>query len=400
MKTRAFRYLWVGQALANGGDVFFIAAVIAATYEWTHSPFMMSIIPVVMTFSRFVSSVLAPLILDRFHLKNLLFHSQMLKTVLMGVTAVILFNGLGNIPFLFLLVGSVAFLDGWALPARNSFVPSIVRREDLMGANGFLSTIDQAVQFSAWAVGGILVSFAGEGWTIVLSGAIFLASSFMMYSLPMYGAGIPLKKSRELNPAGEMAEGWAEIWKSSKLRNIFIIYATESAATAVWAAAILYVYTDQQLGKGVEWWGFINSAFFIGLIGAGVMLLKTHRLFSANIYKWLPSALICTSVATLLFGFTGIAALSLVFSIIFGFFDGLKVILLQTAVQHIVSPEKLRKVFAVQGAVTTLLFGIFTLAAGFFSGKFGVVPVFAVSAVLLMIAVIPANKLKTEIMDN
>jgi MFS family permease len=397
MKTKAFRYLWVGQALANGGDVFFIVAIIAAIFEKTHSPFLMSIIPVVITFSRFISSVIAPLVLDRFHLKNLLFFSQLSKTILMAILSLTLFSGLANLTLLFVLVSSVAFLDGWALPARNSFVPSIVRREDLMGANGFLSTIDQAVQFSAWAVGGMLVAFAGEEWTLVLTAVLFLASSLMMYSLPMLGGGIPIRAEHEMKLTEKMAEGWTDIWRNPKLRNIFFVYAIEAAATVVWIAAILYIYVDLQLSRGEEWWGFINGAFFIGLIGAGVLLLKTHRLFSGNVYRWLPPALVCTSLATLFFGLTSIAVLSLVFSAIFGFFDGLKVILLQTAVQHSVSPEKLGKVFAVQGAVTTLIFGIFSLLAGYFSEAFGLTHVFVASAVLLMTAVIPASALKEKL---
>ncbi|MGD7022815.1 MFS transporter [Rossellomorea vietnamensis] len=397
MKTQAFRYLWIGQALANGGDVLFIVAVIAAVFNITESALMMSIIPVVITFSRFISSVIAPLILDRFHLKNLLFYSQCFKTALLVVLSLLLFLKTGNLLAVFLLVCCVAFLDGWALPARNAFVPSIVRREDLMGANGFLSTVDQAVQFSAWAFGGILVAFAGVEWTLVLTSFLFLASSLMMFSLPLNSAGIPMKQEKELSFAAKMAEGWGDIWRSSRLRNIFFIYAIESAATVVWIAAILYIYVDQQLGRGEEWWGFINGAFFIGLIAAGVLLLKTHRFFSGDIYRWLPVALLFTSMATLFFGLTSIALLSLIFSVVFGFFDGMKVILLQTAVQHSVSPERLGKVFAAQGAVTTLIFGLFSLGAGFFTEQFGIESVFIVSAILLLLAVIPAVRLKGKL---
>ncbi|MGM0846319.1 MAG: MFS transporter [Bacillota bacterium] len=400
MKTQAFRYLWVGQALANGGDVLFIVAIISAIFDKTGSALMMSIIPVVITFSRFISSVMAPLILDRFHLKNLLFYSQVFKTVLMGILSLLLFVDAGSLLVVFLLVSSVAFLDGWALPARNAFVPSIVRREDLMGANGFLSTVDQAVQFSAWAFGGILVAFAGVEWTLILTACLFSVSSLMMYSLPMYSTGVSMKPEKDQNFAAKMAEGWEDIWRNSKLRNIFFIYAIESAATVVWIAAILYIYVDVQLGRGEEWWGYINGAFFIGLIAAGVLLLKTHRLFSVNVYRWLPLALIFASLATMFFGLTSIAFLSLLFSVIFGFFDGMKVILLQTAVQQSISPEKLGKVFAAQGALTTLIFGMFSLGAGYFTEKYGVQPVFIVSAILLLLAVIPARFLQVKLTEG
>ena len=394
MKTQAFRYLWAGQALANAGDVFYIVAIIAALYEDTHSPFVVSFVPVVITFSRFISSVLAPLVLDRFHLKNLLFYSQLSKTVLLAVLAIALFANLESFYWVFLLAGAVAFLDGVALPARNAFVPSIVRREDLMGANGFLSTVDQGVQFSAWAIGGVIVAAAGEEWTMAMTTLLFLASSFMMYSLPMSADNIPLKGNKDSKLAAKLTEGWGDVWKNSLLKNIFFLYAIEAAASVVWIAAILYVYVENQLQRGEEWWGFINSAFFIGLIAAGFLLLKVHRIFSDNLYRWLFLAIISCSLAALSFGVTNVAVLALLFSLVFGFFDGMKMILLQTTVQTSVSPERLGKVFAAQGALTTLIFGVFSLVAGYFSEELGVMWVFIGSAILIMAGLIPAKALK------
>jgi MFS family permease len=400
MKTKAFRYLWAGQALANGGDVFFIVALIAVIFEKTQSPFYVSIVPVVVTFSRFISSVLAPLVLDRFHLKNLLFYSQLVKTILLGVLSLVLFADTGSMFLLFVLAGCVAFLDGVALPARNAFVPSIVRREDLMGANGFLSTIDQGVQFSSWALGGVIIAAAGEEWTMALTVLLFLVSSMMMYSLPMNGNNIPLKQNKDTKVAVKLAEGWTDVWQNSKLRNIFFIYAFEAAASVVWIAAILYVYVEEQLLRGEEWWGFINSAFFIGLIAAGMLLLRGHRIFSGHMYRWLFITIICGSLATLCFGWNSIALLALLFSLIFGFFDGIKVILLQTIVQHSVGPEKLGRVFAVQGAMTTLIFGVFSLIAGYVTEEFGLQAVFTAAAILLILALLPARRLQVMYSDQ
>ncbi|WP_456271985.1 MFS transporter [Bacillus sp. AK031] len=396
MKTKAFRYLWAGQALANGGDVFFIVALIAAIFEKTQSPFFVSIVPVVVTFSRFVSSVMAPLVLDRFHLKNLLFYSQLVKTILLGIMSLLLLADAGSMFLLFVLAGCVAFLDGVALPARNAFVPSIVRREDLMGANGFLSTIDQGVQFGSWALGGVIVAIAGDEWTMALTALLFLASSVMMYSLPVNGDNIPLNQNKDMKLAVKLAEGWTDVLRNSTLKNIFLVYAIEAAASVVWIAAILYVYVQEQLLRGEEWWGFINSAFFIGLIAAGMLLLRVHRLFSGHMYKWLFIAIVSGSLATFCFGWNSGALLALIFSVIFGFFDGIKVILLQTIVQQSVNPERLGKVFAAQGAMTTLIFGVFSLVAGYVSEEIGVQAVFTASAILLILAVLPVRKLQVK----
>ncbi len=83
MHLRTFRNLWVGQALANMGDVLYIVGLISLVYNITGSPLFMTAVPLIITFSRFISSLLAPLLLNRSEMRILIAYSQMGKTVLL-----------------------------------------------------------------------------------------------------------------------------------------------------------------------------------------------------------------------------------------------------------------------------------------------------------------------------
>ncbi|MBM7586356.1 MFS family permease [Bacillus pakistanensis] len=397
MKTRAFRFLWLGQAFANAGDVFYIVALIAAVYSWTKSPMLMTIVPVVITLSRFTSSILAPLLIGRYPLKSLLFYSQAVKTILMIILSVMVLFSIEYVAILFIFATFIAFLDGFALPARNALVPSIVKREDLMGANGFLSTSDQLIQFSGWAFGGLMVAFIGEDGTLFVTSLLFIISTAFMYSIPVKlysnfasNTKIPFLK--------QLSEGWTDVWKTSILKKIFLVYALESLASVVWIAAILYIYVERQLLQGEEWWGFINSAFFAGLIIASTFMLKWHRLF-ANRQPLVLITLI-TAILTFLFGYNEIPFMALFISFFFGLFDQTKVILLQTNVQMSIKPERLGKVYAAQGALTTLFFAIGSLAAGGLVTFIGVQGVFALSSSFLLIAVIPTMLIQNQLIKE
>lgn len=81
MNKSSFRFLWIGQSLANSGDVFYMVGLIAIIYELTGSVTYMAFVPFFITASRFVSGIIAPLIIERVSLKALLAYSQLGKTI-------------------------------------------------------------------------------------------------------------------------------------------------------------------------------------------------------------------------------------------------------------------------------------------------------------------------------
>lgn len=129
MWNKRFLFLWAGQSLANLGDVFYIVAVITVIYTATDSIFITSMVPVVNVAMRSAGSLTAPLLFRRFSLQRILFASQAVKTALLVIAAAVTEEGR---LLLFVLIALIAYLDGWATPARNALVPRLVPREALL----------------------------------------------------------------------------------------------------------------------------------------------------------------------------------------------------------------------------------------------------------------------------
>jgi hypothetical protein len=394
MHSNAFRNLWFGQALANMGDVFYIVGLISIVYNLTGSAVYMTAVPLVITFSRFISSMAAPLLLNRAQMRSLISYSQMGKTFFLCVFLLMMVLNMEYVWFYLACASIISFLDGWALPARNSYVPFLVKREELMGANGFLSTVDQTIQFSSWALGGILLALLHETNLFIVVIVLFLASTFFMLKLPV----IPTT-SLEVRKAWwqQLGEGWSELKKRNGLIPVFWIYGLESVSGTVWIAAVLYLYVDLQLQRGEEWWGFINSSFFIGLVLASYMIFKLSGMFSKHRDKWLPVCMILTSAVTLVFAWNKIALMALVLSFVFGLFDQIKNVVLQTYLQESAPPEELGKIYAAQGALTTLLFGLSSVGVGLLLEVLSISMIFSLSALLLFSTLIPVMLLKKNL---
>jgi MFS family permease len=391
MASKSFQHLWIGQALANMGDILYIVALISLVHKVTGSPVFLTAVPLVITFSRFISSVMAPLLLNRSQMKSLIAYSQLAKTLLLILFLVFVLYSIGNVWIYLAAASVISFLDGWALPARNAYIPFIVKREELMGANGFLSTVDQTIQFSTWALGGLLLALLNESLLFVLVILLFLASTLYMLKLPVIPATTIQQKRYWWKQFGE---GWSEVRGSKRLRNIFFIYGLESAAGAVWIAAVLYLYVDIVLQRSEAWWGFINSSFFIGLVIASFLVFKLHGFISQRRHDWLPVCMIMTSLVTLIFAWNQAALFALFLSLIFGAFDQIKTIILQTYLQESTPHEEIGKVYAAQGALTTLLFGLSSLGVGVLLKITSVQIIFTISAILLLLTLIPIVSLR------
>ncbi len=394
MHSNAFRNLWFGQALANMGDVFYIVGLISLVYTLTGSAVYMTAVPLVITFSRFISSMAAPLLLNRTQMRTLIAYSQMGKTFFLCLFLLLMVLNKENVWFFLACASIISFLDGWALPARNSYVPFLVKREELMGANGFLSTVDQTIQFSSWALGGILLSFLHETNLFIVVIVLFLASTLFMLKLPV----IPTT-TLDVRKVWwqQLGEGWTEVRKRKGLVAVFWIYGMESISGTVWIAAVLYLYVDLQLQRGEEWWGFINSSFFIGLVLASFVIFKLHGMFSKHRQRWLPVCMILTSAVTLVFAWNKIALMALVLSFVFGLFDQIKNVVLQTYLQESAPPEELGKIYAAQGALTTLLFGLSSVGVGLLLEVFSIPIIFTLSALLLLSALVPVMALQKNL---
>ncbi|MDN9010740.1 hypothetical protein [Brevibacillus laterosporus] len=122
MLTKQVRFLWVGQMLANAGDVFYIISLLTLVFEKTHSAVYTGFVPLTIILAQTVSGFLAPLMQCCFSLSILLFLSQFAKTILLGLlvfvtqwSALSLLLSLG-------LASFISFLDGWATPARNALL--------------------------------------------------------------------------------------------------------------------------------------------------------------------------------------------------------------------------------------------------------------------------------------
>ncbi|MDD9791706.1 MFS transporter [Priestia megaterium] len=386
----SFRFLWMGQSLANCGDVFYIVGLITTIYVATGSATYMALVPFFITTSRFISGVIAPLIIDRTRLKLMLAYSQLGKTVIIlllaGFSRIFLSSDTIFLIFLFVIV--ISFLDGWANPASNALLPKLVEPNDLVKANSFLAILDQTIRLGGWPVGGILVAVVGGDNVIWLTFLLFGASTIMMALIKDNDEDVMMDKKPKISKWDTLKEGWVTIWQTPPLRTISIVDFIESIANVVWVAAIIYVYVDQVLQTSEQWWGYINASFFAGLMIGGILSLKWSHLVNQHLVMFIVVGAFLVSLTTLIFGLISTPWMALVIAMLFGMANQIKAVAQQTTTQTSVAHRLLPKVYSAKDAIISATFGVSSLSLGYLTDLFGVRFTFLLAATLLFLSAI------------
>lgn len=381
MKSKSFRFLWIGQAFADLGDVLYIVGLISILYLETHSVFYLTFLPFLNTTGRFISGLLSPLMFDRFPLKQLLAGSQLLKTgVLIILGLVTVFSG-SQLWIILMLVFLIAFLDGWAAPSSTSMIPRLVEEHEIVTANSFLSVVRQTLQLGGWAAGGILVVIIGGKMVIWVTLCLYIVSTGMMVLLK---DPFPFQPREEKGDTWDaLKEGWKLIWQNPLLRMIHVMIFFEAIANVVWIAAILYVFVTEVLHATESWWGYINTSFFLGLIIGGMIGTRFSSWMEAHLKKILILSSGGVSLITFIFGFNSMALIALLFAGFHGIIDQMKAIVMETHIQKSTAVNELPKIYGAQHSLVSITFGLSSLIFGVLAEQIGVRNVFLLAGFLL-----------------
>lgn len=392
MRSKPFFLLMIGQGNNSAVMVLYIVALMHVIYQQSGSAFMMSMVPVVITFTRFFSGLLAPLLFTYFSLPRILLYAQGIKVILFICLFVMIFFMPGAT--VFFVVSMIALLDGIADPASQSLLPRIVAKTELMKANSTASVIFETVGVGCWAIGGVLLVFVGaEGLLLfVISFSTIAAVAFwlMRHEVPS------LFETNDSHWKKSMLIGWNVALQTKWLKQVMLTTSLDAVAGVVWMAAAVYLFVEEVLQVSEAWWGWINASFFIGLIVTGFFLYKQAHMLEKQTSQLLKIGFAGGAVITAFFALNTIPVVALVLSIGIGMFEQVRGVGLNTILQQHIEAKKLPYVYAVQASLSTLSFGMGALLVGVVAEAFDIRIVYALSALLLLLCFFSWMKIKVK----
>ncbi|OAZ50349.1 MFS transporter [Paenibacillus polymyxa] len=415
MIRRSFYYLWGSQTISNAADIIYMLSVVVLVFSSSNSLMTTILIPLFRLSAQVISGLVAPIVLGRFRLTQVLLFSQFGQFIIFTLLLLYLWivPEQRSFLFIFVMVFGMSFLDGWTNPARNALVPRLATGEGLMRANGMVAVSDQVVKCAGWALSGMIVAWLGSLNTLAISSCCYLVAvtvtSFIRDPLDQRESNpeSPESSTDAVKPAKEkgshwkeLGEGWKIIWHNRRIRSLMIVDSVDSIGGVSWLGVFILAYVSQVLHRDASWWGFMNASFFSGTILGGLIVVGLVKRLQKNSFLYMLGALLVYVLITIVFALNTIPVAALVLFAVSGLPVQMAGIIRRTLLQTSAPPAQLPKVMAGIDVLTNLAFGLALLFMGWYADRFGMVQVYLLAAAMTTIAVLIGWWYRRDFQEN
>jgi MFS family permease len=259
------------------------------------------------------------------------------QAVLVGVScllAAVTFRGSPSIWALYGLVALGMTAVSFDQPARQAMIPSLVPKAHLTNALALNSTTFQLSLVLGPSVAGVIIAVWGVGAVYVVDAISYLATilALLVIHPPPIIGGI-----QQITLAAAV-EGLQFVWREPILRSTMLL---DFIATFFGSAtALLPIFARDILRVGAQGYGILYAAPAAGAIVASI-IMSFVALRIKHQGRVILISVAAYSVFTILFGFSRVFLLSILFLGAVGASDTVSMILRQT-VRQIVTPNALR----------------------------------------------------------
>jgi len=295
LAARSFRALWLAQFASNLGT--WVQSVGAQWLLLDHGPTVVALVQTAGTLPVFLFALPAGVLADLADRKRLLVWAQLGMTVVAALQALATFTG-GMTPGLLLtltfLLGCGGALVG---PAWQAIQPELVPREQLKQASALGAVNMNIARAVGPALGGLLVSLAGVGWTFALNAVSFVVILVALQLWRRPPQARPSETEREHAVAAVRA-GVRYLRHAPGIRRIlFRSSLFVPAASALWA--LLPTVSAQVLHLDSSGYGLMLGALGVGAVAGALGLPAAAQRVSGTAMLMISGAVFAAVTAVL-----------------------------------------------------------------------------------------------------
>jgi len=164
LEYRNYRLFCAGQLISLIGTWMQNVAQAWLVYRLTGSPVLLGAAGFSAQIPVFLLAPVGGVVADRYNRHRLVIATQTASLLLAFVLAALTLSGTVRVWHIFVLSALLGVVNAFDIPARQSFIVSLVAKPDLINAIALNSSMFNASRILGPAIAGILVAGIGEGW--------------------------------------------------------------------------------------------------------------------------------------------------------------------------------------------------------------------------------------------
>ncbi|MCC7531159.1 MAG: MFS transporter [Candidatus Melainabacteria bacterium] len=220
------------------------------------------------------------IVADRFDRRRILYVTVSLHMLQALALVALTIAGLLSVGWIVALAVIGGCIGAFEMPARQSFVPDLVPKEELTNAIGINSAVRNTTRILGPAVAGITIAVFGEAVCFGLNALSYVGSLVtlgMITAVVSVEGEVPENNSQSGSPGGK--ERIWSILAELALKNVLLFTAAISMFGFQYTV-LLSVIVDQILGGGAQSLGYLSSCAGAGALIGSLALASRGKTFA------------------------------------------------------------------------------------------------------------------------
>ena len=341
--NRDYRLLFSGLTISMSGSWAYNVALVVFVFNATHSPAWVAAASMTRFLTALVTSPIGGLVADRVERVRLMVSLDSLALTFQTALAVVAWLN-GPVALAIALAALTSVSTSSYDPAARATTPAVVGEEHLAAANSAQSAVENLSIIVGPAIAGALLLFSPPAVVFAINAATFGFSALVVSRMRMRSRPSDITEGGTAGPLKQMAAGMRAFVSSPKVTLLagFSILASFVYGTDT---VLFVVVSKNQLGTGSTGYGYLLAALGVGgIVMAGFMnRIAAARRLGAIIV--IGMAVYCLPTALLTIVHSPWIAFWL--EVIRGGGTIVVDVLAITALQRLVSPDVVARVFGV-----------------------------------------------------
>jgi len=379
LRHRNYRLFFIGQSISLMGTWLTIFATAWMAYRLTHSALILGLVGF---FGQAPTSLLAPfagVLIDRWDRHRTIVVTQVAAMLQSTALAVFALTGTMTVWHLLVLVAVQAAINGFDMPARQSFMSQMIDdRADLPNAIALNSSIVNSGRLIGPVIAAVLVDQFGEGICFTVDAASYFA---VLASLLMMRVKKRPPRARNGRVGAELADGLRYVWSLPLVRAVLLLIALSSVLGSSYGTLLPLVATTTLHG-GPHTLGILMGSAGFGALTAALYLASRSTVLGLPTVLQRCALSLGAGMVALEFATTMWIAVPLLF--IIGMALMMQIAGTNTLVQTLADDKMLGRVISLYAVA---LFGgapVGALLEGMLAHRIGAIHTIAIAGVLCM----------------
>ncbi len=282
LRLRDFRLLFAGESISMLGDQFHFVALAWLTLQLTGSGLALGGVLTVAAVPRAIFMLLGGALSDRLSPRTLMFASNGLRAVVVGIVAALVLSGRAELWQLYILAAVFGVVDAFFYPTMNTMLPMLVGDGQLPPANALVQGTQQLTGLIGPAVAGVVIAAFSTGPAFAFDAISFAIAATALLLIRGGRRAAPAAAPDGASPPADdggvlrsIGPGLRYAWSDPAVRTLVLLTAAINFAITGPTTVGIPVLVDTRLGGGSAAFGIILSGFgagaLVGAIAAGAI---------------------------------------------------------------------------------------------------------------------------------